>query len=118
MNTLCLFFRLFIFRFLENKIPVSAGYLTYTTLLSLVPLIMVVFSVFTFFPMFEQATEQLQSFVYSNFAPNAGDVVQEYLQLFVDNSKKNGAGEYYRLGCGGGIAHFEYRHRPQRNLAQ
>lgn len=84
------FIRLFIFRFLENKIPVSAGYLTYSTLLAVVPLIMVIFSVFTFFPIFEQATEQLQHFVYSNFAPSAGDVVQEYLNLFVENSKKMG----------------------------
>lgn len=90
MRQIGLFVRLFVFRFLENKIPVCAGYLTYSTLLAIVPLIMVVFSVFTFFPMFEQATEQLQHFVYSNFAPSAGETVQAYLNLFVENSKQMG----------------------------
>lgn len=77
-------------RYSENKIAISAGYLTYSTMLAIVPLIMVIFSVFTFFPFFNEATEQLKAFIYDNFAPNAGDMVSEYIELFVANSKKMG----------------------------
>lgn len=90
MKNLIFFLKLFIHRFQQNKIAVYSGYLTYTTLLSLVPLIMVVFSVFTLLPIFEQATAQLKELVYDNFAPSAGNMVQQYLEMFVDNSKKMG----------------------------
>lgn len=90
MNTLISFGKLFLQRTKENKVGVYAGYLTYSTLLSIVPLIMVAFSVFALLPMFDDAANQLKEFVYDNFAPNAGTMVQEYLELFVDNSKKMG----------------------------
>lgn len=84
------FLKLFFYRVKQNRVDVYAGYLTYSTLLAIVPLIMVMFSVFTLFPIFDEATAQLKAFVYDNFAPNAGDLVQEYLDLFVSNSKKMG----------------------------
>lgn len=77
-------------RFHENKLPITAGYLTYSTVLAIVPLIMVVFSVFTALPMFKDATNQLEKLIYSNFAPNAGEVVEEYIELFVSNSQQMG----------------------------
>lgn len=84
------FIQLFVKRYKENKIAVSSGYLTYSTMLAIVPLIMVLFSVFTFFPIFSEATDQLKAFIYDNFAPNAGDMVSHYIELFVSNSKKMG----------------------------
>ncbi|MDD0823347.1 virulence factor BrkB family protein [Mannheimia sp. AT1] len=84
------FIKLFGQRYNENKIAISAGYLTYSTMLAIVPLIMVLFSVFTFFPIFDEATEQLKAFIYGNFAPNAGDMVSHYIELFVSNSKRMG----------------------------
>lgn len=90
MHNILFFIKLFILRFQQNKIAVYAGYLTYSTLLAIVPLVVVVFSVFTLLPIFSEATELLKGFVYDNFAPNAGDTVQQYLDLFVDNSKKMG----------------------------
>lgn len=77
-------------RYNENNIAISAGYLTYSTMLAIVPLIIVLFSVFTFFPIFDETAEQLKSFIYSNFSPNAGDMVSHYIELFVSNSKKMG----------------------------
>lgn len=90
MSSLLFFLKLFWFRMQENRIAIYSGYLTYSTLLSLVPLIMVAFSVFTLLPIFDLATDQLKTLVYDNFAPNASDLVQEYLDLFVENSKKMG----------------------------
>lgn len=82
--------RLFIKRVEQNRIGIYSGYLTYSTMLSIVPLIMVAFSVFTLLPIFDQATNQLKELVYDNFAPSASHLVQEYLDLFVENSKKMG----------------------------
>lgn len=90
MTTLWFFLRLFLHRMQQNKLGVYAGYLTYSTLLAIVPLIVVIFSVFTVLPIFDDATAQLKIFVYDNFAPNAGEAVQHYLDLFVENSKKMG----------------------------
>ncbi|OOH88887.1 hypothetical protein BMT54_08150 [Pasteurellaceae bacterium 15-036681] len=90
MKTILAFLKLFFYRFQQNKIGIYSGYLTYSTLLAIVPLIMVVFSVFTLLPIFDEATNQLKELVYDNFAPNAGNMVQEYLDMFVANSKKMG----------------------------
>lgn len=84
------FAKYFVQRYSENRLSMAAGYLTYSTMLAIVPLILVVFSVFTAFPMFEDATHQLEAFIYDNFAPNLGDVVKEYVTRFVANSKKMG----------------------------
>lgn len=84
------FIRLFFYRFKQNKISVYSGHLTYSTMLAIVPLIMVAFSIFTLLPIFDEATIQLKQFAYDNFAPNASNMVQEYLDLFVENSKKMG----------------------------
>ncbi|QIW16795.1 hypothetical protein A4G20_10925 [Pasteurellaceae bacterium RH1A] len=90
-SSLLHFIRIFYIRFQENKLTVHAGYLTYSTLLAIVPLIMVIFSVFSAFPIFEEVTGQLKGFIYSNFAPNAGDMVQEYIDNFVSNTKQMSA---------------------------
>ena len=87
---LTLFFRVFFKRMQQNQIPITAGYLTYNTILAVVPLIMVIFSIFTIFPFFEEATGQIKELIYDNFAPSAGDLVQEYLESFVANSRKMG----------------------------
>ncbi|EXI62318.1 membrane protein [Mannheimia granulomatis] len=84
------FIKLFAKRYSENNIAISAGYLTYSTMLAIVPLIMVLFSMFTFFPVFNEANEQLKAFIYDNFAPNAGEMISQYIELFVSNSQKMG----------------------------
>lgn len=90
MKNILFFVKLFTHRMQENKVGVYAGYLTYSTLLSIVPLIMVAFSIFAMLPMFDDAANQLKEFMYDNVAPNAGEMVQHYLELFVSNSQKMG----------------------------
>lgn len=90
MERLISFIKYFLKRTQENKLPMAAGYLTYSTTLALVPLIMVVFSVITFFPFFEEATNELKGMIYDNFAPAAGDMASKYIDLFVSNSQKMG----------------------------
>lgn len=72
----------------EDRMTMVAGSLAYVSLLSLVPLVTVVFSLFTAFPMFASVSDQLKHFIFTNFVPAAGDVVQSYLEQFVANSSK------------------------------
>lgn len=90
MKKLLFFAKLFARRMDENKLGVYAGYLTYSTLLAIVPLIMVAFSIFAMLPVFDDAANQLKVFMYENVAPNASEMVQEYLERFVSNSQKMG----------------------------
>lgn len=89
-NTL-LFSKLFWLRFQQNKLSQAAGYLTYSTMLALVPLVMVVFSVFSAFPVFNEVTGELKGFIFDNFAPQASDMVGQYIDEFVSNSKQMSA---------------------------
>ena len=78
-------------RMKREQIQVVAGYLSYVCLMSLVPLVVVMLSVMTAFPLFSELQESIEQFVYKNFVPAAGDVVQHYLRGFVDNASKMSA---------------------------
>lgn len=82
------FGRLLYKRIDEDGLTMLAGHLAYVSLLSLVPLITVVFALFAVFPMFADISVQLKSFIFSNFMPAAGNVLQRYLEQFVANSSK------------------------------
>ena len=75
----------------SERITVSAGHLAYVSLLSLVPVIMVFFMIMSAFPAFTEVREQLESFIFTNFVPTAGDVVQDYVANFVSNASGMGA---------------------------
>lgn len=91
MNKFKPFLHLFWQRFNDNKLTQAAGSLTYSTMLAIVPLIMVMFSVFSAFPVFHEFTNALKDFIFTNFAPSAGDTVGLYIDEFVDNTKKMSA---------------------------
>ncbi len=74
-------------QFVENETALSASSLAYTTLLSLVPFMTVLVTIFAAFPQFGNVSDQIQDFVFSNFVPTAGEVVQEYINGFVDKSR-------------------------------
>lgn len=79
----------------DNLFGVAAA-LTYTSLLALVPLIAIAVAVLTAFPVFDQVREQLQTFLFDNFLPDVGIVVQDYLTAFV-----GATGRLTALGVGG-----------------
>ncbi len=78
-------------RIQKDRLTVTAGYLAYITLLSLVPMLAVVFAMMSAFPMFGELRDTIQHFIFSNFVPAAGEVVQENIQSFVDNASKTTA---------------------------
>jgi len=53
-----------------------------------VPLVAVIFALFAAFPMFSDVSIQLRHFVFANFMPATGDVIQSYIEQFVANSSK------------------------------
>ncbi|WP_298721396.1 virulence factor BrkB family protein [uncultured Oceanisphaera sp.] len=78
-------------RIQQDRLKVTAGYLAYITLLSLVPMLAVVFAMMSAFPMFAELRDTIQTFVFSNFVPAAGEVVQDSIQGFIDNASKTTA---------------------------
>jgi len=72
----------------EDNMTTQAGNLAYVSLLALVPLVAVVFALFAAFPVFSDISIQLKSFIFTNFMPAAGDVIQRYLDQFVANVNK------------------------------
>ncbi|WON76884.1 virulence factor BrkB family protein [Serratia sp. UGAL515B_01] len=82
------FGRLLIKRIDSDGLTMLAGHLAYVSLLSLVPLITVVFALFAAFPVFTDISIQLKSFIFSNFMPATGNVIQRYLEQFVANSNR------------------------------
>lgn len=74
-----------------DRITVSAGHLAYVSLLSLVPFIMVFFTILSAFPAFADVRGELESFIFNNFVPHAGDVVQKYMSEFVGNASRMSA---------------------------
>ena len=75
----------------RDRITVSAGHLAYVSLLSLVPVIMVFLMIMSAFPAFAEIRSNFESFIFNNFVPHTGDVVQEYMGDFVANAAQMGA---------------------------
>ncbi|MFI3244950.1 MAG: virulence factor BrkB family protein [Ferrimonas sp.] len=72
----------------NHGLQITAGHLAYVTLLSLVPLISVAVAIFSAFPGFADTRAKLEQFIFENFIPTAGDVVQQYMGQFVENASK------------------------------
>lgn len=75
-------------RFNEDRCLQTAGALSYTSLFALVPLTTAVLGMLAAFPGFDAWRDQLTSFVFSNFVPAAGAVVQGYLTEFAHNASR------------------------------
>lgn len=80
----------------EDRCFEAAGALSYATLLAMVPLTAVVIGVISAFPVFDSGVERLQDFIFNNFVPAAGDIVQQYVDQFVERSGElTGAGTLF-----------------------
>ncbi len=81
----------FISHLRSERITVSAGHMAYVSLLSLVPVIMVFFMIMSAFPAFSEMRGVFENFIFSNFVPASGDVVQSHIGEFVSNASEMGA---------------------------
>jgi membrane protein len=69
-------------RFLDDRLFQAAASLAYTTIFALVPLAMVVFGVLSAFPVFNEWSDRLSDYIFSNFVPAAARSVEAYLRQF------------------------------------
>jgi membrane protein len=76
------FFRQVARRFEQDRCQRVAGSLSFTTTLAIVPLTAVMLAVLSLAPGFSTWMTVIQDFIYSNFVPAAGEVVQKYLTQF------------------------------------
>ncbi len=70
-------------RFNKDRCLSRASELTFTTLLALVPMMMVGLAIFTAFPQFAVLGERAQDFIFTNFVPSTGHIIQDQLNLWV-----------------------------------
>src|SRR4249919_2588327 len=82
------FFRFLWRRFLDDRLFEAAGALSYTTVFALVPLTMVVLGVLSMFPVFNQWSDQLVNFIFSNFVPSAARSAERFVHQFTANTGK------------------------------
>lgn len=87
-NTAERFVRFVAQHFFEDDCTYIASALAFTTLLAVVPLMSVGLAVFSSFPVFQGLAEPVQNFVFDNFVPSTGKVIQAYLQQFAAQVSK------------------------------
>ena len=75
-------------QFLSNQGILNAAALTYTTLFAVVPLMTVSYAMLAAVPSFQGVGQELQSWVFDNFVPATGAVVQDYLNDFSSQARK------------------------------
>jgi len=81
------FIRFMFRRFLKNESQKTAAYLTYTTLFAIVPLMTVTYGILSALPSVQNAGEQFQDLLFSNFVPESGQVLQDYLKEFARQAR-------------------------------
>lgn len=72
----------------KDNMMTLAGNLAYVSLLSLVPLVAVIFALFAVFPIFADISVQLRQFIFTNFMPATGDVIERYIEQFIANASR------------------------------
>ncbi|WP_439887951.1 virulence factor BrkB family protein [Pseudomonas sp. MBLB4123] len=82
------FWRFLLQRFFADRGANTAAALTYTTLFAVVPMMTVTFSMLSAVPAFQGTGEQIQSFIFHNFVPSAGETVQGYLRDFTAQARQ------------------------------
>jgi len=82
------FTRYLLARFFKNQGMPNAASLTFTTLLSLVPLMTVSMAVISLLSISDQISDQIQHFVFENFVPASGAVLQGHLAQFSEKASR------------------------------
>jgi membrane protein len=75
-------------QFLADRCMVRASALTYASLLALVPFMIVIVSALSLFPFFDQASHNVQSFIFQNFVPHTGDQVLQVVSQLESQASK------------------------------
>lgn len=82
------FIRFVVKHFIQDDCPYIASALSFVSLLAVVPLMSVVLAIFSTFPLFKSLSQPIQNFIFTNFVPTTGAMVQFYLQQFTSQVSK------------------------------
>lgn len=82
------FIRFVLKHFIQDDCPYIASALAFTSLLAIVPLMTLGLAIFSTFPIFKTFSQPLQDFVFTNFIPTTGAMVQLYFQQFTSQVSK------------------------------
>ncbi len=82
------FFYFVIRHFIDDDCPYRASALAFTTLLAIVPLMSVSFAILSTFPVFQNLAGPVRDFIFANFVPTTGKIIQNYLQVFAAQVSK------------------------------
>jgi membrane protein len=75
-------------QFIANGGLNSAAALTYTTLFAVVPVMTVGYSTLSILPVFDGVAQQIQAFIFGNFLPSSGEILQQTLASFSEQARK------------------------------
>lgn len=87
--SLGIFMRYWVFvfkRFMVDGCFSTAAALSFTTVLSIVPCMAIIVAILRIMPSAAMIGEQVTQFIFQNFVPETGEVVQQYLQMFIQQS--------------------------------
>ena len=82
------FFAQIVVQFRTHGLLNSAAALTYTTLFAVVPLMTVSYTILSVFPTFASLGREIQAYVFENFVPTGGAVVQQNLTNFAAQARQ------------------------------
>lgn len=74
-------------RFVNDGCRQSAAALTYMSLFAVVPLMTLMYSMFSLIPAFQGLESQVQELIFSNFVPQSGAEIQQYLTEFSSQAR-------------------------------
>lgn len=77
-----------IHHFIQDDCTYRASALAFTSLLAVVPLMTVCFAILSSFPVFQNLAGPVQDFIFQNFVPTTGKIIQDYLQQFASQVTK------------------------------
>lgn len=82
LQQVSVFIRFVWHNFIQDDCTYRASALAFTSLLAVVPLMSVGVAILSSFPVFQVWAQPLQDFIFQNFVPATGKVIQNYVQLF------------------------------------
>jgi len=73
-----------------EHLTIQASSLSFYTIFSIVPIILIILSLLSSSPMFSDYYQKIESFILSNILPTNQEMIREYINSFLQNSKTMG----------------------------
>ena len=73
-----------------EHLTIQASSLSFYTIFSIVPIVLIILSLLASNPMFSEYYQKIESFILSNILPTNQDIIKQYINSFLANSKNMG----------------------------